>query len=97
MQAQEYRVENTLDGQLWIYDRHNGSPIFKFDPKTGDVFIGGQGLRGRFMLQTADDDTRVEIDGSTGSVTIKRLDKPLIVLDGQTGDICYTGELRKLA
>lgn len=92
-----YRPDQRPAGVYWWYDRENGAPTIKLNPKTGDLHIGGEGQRGRVLIQTADNCTTIEIDGDTGSVEIRdRSGQPRIRLDARNGDIYLSGELRKL-
>ncbi len=100
-QCEEQAVERMPDqrrvGEYWWYDREDGAPTIKVNPKNGDIHIGGQGKRGRILLQTADDCTTVEIDGATGDIEIRNIDgEARIRLDARNGDLYIAGELRKI-
>jgi hypothetical protein len=85
-------------GRLLIRDA-DGNTIMDLDAESGDVIIGGQGLRGRLFLRAADGDTTIQLTGGNGDLVLggggvngdlflrKADGSESIHVRGQTGDI----------
>jgi hypothetical protein len=65
-----------------------GDPTLILDGDNGDLSIGGSGQDGQFVIGTGAGLTKLQIDGSTGTITILADDgDPVVTIDGNQGDL----------
>lgn len=66
----------------------DGDPTLILDGNLGDLAIGGNGQDGQFAITTGAGVTKFEVDGSTGTITIRAADgDPIVTIDGSEGDL----------
>lgn len=82
-------------GIYWWFDRENGQPTIKLDPKSGIFDLGGQTANGRLRVNDAQDRTICDIDAVNRVIEMRdEAGNMTIRLDGRTGNITYSGELQ---
>lgn len=89
-------VNNKFEGLTVLYANHRGAQVGKFHTPEGDFFWGGDGVRGRFLIQDKDNRTLFEYDAEKNCLILRNQEGvPTFWIDGETGNVHYTGTVQQ--